>query len=216
MKDRTAEDPPAGVSRKRETKQAGEGFNTGCAEPLVWTERMLTALVKGVKGGKWFSLIDKVYPVQTLKAAFERVAANKGAAGIDHQTIEMFSEGLDTNLDKVSKQLKEGTYRPRPLRRKWISKLGSREKRPLGIPTIRDRVVQTALRYVLEPIFEIGFAIHSYGFRPGRGCKDALRRVDDLIKEEHGYVVDADLKSYLDRSSQCTPADQTLSKSAGC
>ena len=92
----------------------------------------------------------------------------------------------------------EGTYRPRPLRRKWVSKLGSREKRPLGIPTVRDRVVQTALRYVLEPIFEIGFAIHSYGFRPGRGCKDALRRVNDLLTKRYWYVVDADLKSYFD------------------
>jgi len=197
VKDRTLEDPPAEVSRK-ETKQAGEGFNTGCAEPVVWTERMLTALIKGVKGGKWFSLIDKVYSIQTLKAAFERVEANKGAAGIDHETVEMFSKRLDTNLDKMSEQLQKGTYRPRPLRRKWIFKLGSREKRPLGIPTIRDRVAQTALRYVLEPIFEIGFAIHSYGFRPGRGCKDALRRVDDLLKKEHWYVVDADLKSYFD------------------
>jgi RNA-directed DNA polymerase len=197
VKARAPEDPPAGVSRK-ETKQAGEGFNKGCAEPVVWTERMLTALIKGVKGGKWFSLIDKVYSLRTLRSAFERVEANKGAAGIDHQTIEMFSKRLDANLEKLSEQLEAETYRPRPLRRQWISKLGSREKRPLGIPTVRDRVVQTALRYVLEPIFEIGFATHSYGFRPGRGCKDALRRVDTLLKEKHWYVVDADLKSYFD------------------
>lgn len=202
MTDRTPEDPPARVSREaempKETKQVGEGFNTGCAEPVVWTERMLTALIKGVKGGKWFSLIDKVYSVRTLMVAFEQVSGNKGAAGVDHQTIEMFSDDLDTNLAKLSEQLKQETYTPRPLRRKWISKPGSRDKRPLGIPTVRDRVVQTALRYVLEPIFEIGFAKHSYGFRPGRGCKDALRRVDELLKQGYWHVVDADLKSYFD------------------
>jgi RNA-directed DNA polymerase len=159
---------------------------------------MLTALEEGVKGGKWYSLIDKVHPEATLRAAFKEVSANQGAAGCDHVTIEQFADDLDTKLQRLSEELRTGRYRPQPIRRHWIPKPGSQEKRPLGIPTVRDRVVQTALRAVLEPIFEREFAAHSYGFRPGRGCKDALRRVDELLKAGYGHVVDADLKSYFD------------------
>src|SRR6266850_1178180 len=182
-----------------EAKQVGEvQARWAWTEPAVWTERMLTALEVGVKGGIWFSLIDKVYKPGNLRAAFAQVKANQGAAGVDHQTIEMFEADLDTNLRKVSQQLADGSYRPQAVRRKWIAKPGSSEKRPLGIPTVRDRVVQTAMRNVLEPIFERTFAAQSYGFRPGRGCKDALRRVDQLLKEGNTWVVDADLKSYFD------------------
>ena len=159
---------------------------------------MLTALEQGVKGGKWYSLIDKVYPEATLRAAFEEVSANRGAAGVDHVTIEQFADAGDANLKRLSEELRTGRYRAQAIRRCWIPKPGSREKRPLGIPTVRDRVVQTALRMALEPIFEKDFAAHSYGFRPGRGCKDALRRVDELLKAGYGHVVDADLKSYFD------------------
>ena len=168
------------------------------AEPTVWTPRMLTALEVGVKGGKWYSLIDKLYPVDTLRSAFERVKENKGAAGIDHVTIEQFASDLDANLERLSEHLRQGSYQPQAIRRHYIPKLGSKEKRPLGIPTVRDRVVQTALRMVIEPIFEREFAAHSYGFRPERGCKDALRRVDQLLKADYVYIVDADLKSYFD------------------
>ncbi len=159
---------------------------------------MLTALESGVKGGRWYSLIDKVHAAATLLAAFKEVSGNKGAAGVDHVTIAQFAGDLDANLRRLSETLRTGTYRPQPIRRCWIPKLGSREQRPLGIPTVRDRVVQTALRLVLEPIFEKDFAAHSYGFRPGRGCKDALRRVDALLKAGYVHVVDADLKSYFD------------------
>jgi RNA-directed DNA polymerase len=167
-------------------------------EPAVWTERMLTALEEGVKGGKWFRLVDKVYALPNLRAAFARVKANRGGAGVDHQTSEMFGRDLEANLEKLAQTLRDGTYRPQAVRREWIPKPGSREQRPLGIPTVRDRVVQTALRSVLEPIFERNFAEHSYGFRPKRSCKDALRRVNYLLNEGYGWVVDADLKSYFD------------------
>lgn len=170
----------------------------GWVEPTVWTERMLTALDEGVKGGVWYSLMDKVHPERVLRAAYFRVAANKGAAGVDHVTVTKFEERLEENLKDLSDALRRGTYHPQAIRRHWIPKPGSQEKRPLGIPTVRDRVVQTALRQVLEPIFEREFATHSYGFRPGKGCKDALRRVDELLKDGYTHVVDADLKSYFD------------------
>lgn len=160
---------------------------------------MLTALEKGVKGGKWFSLIDKVYAMPNLRAAFAKVKANAGAAGVDRQTIEMFDGHLEANLQRLSQELRAGSYRPQPVRRQWIPKPGKPgEKRPLGIPTVRDRVAQAAVRNVIEPIYEKDFAAHSYGFRPGRGCKDALRRVSELLKQGYTWVVDADLKSYFD------------------
>ena len=159
---------------------------------------MLTALEQGVKGSKWYSLMDKVYALPNLRAGFAKVKANGGAAGVDHQTIEMYELRLEENLEKLSHRLKDGSYRPQAVRRVWIPKPGSKEKRPLGIPTVRDRVAQAALLHVLEPIFERDFAEQSYGFRPDRGCKDALRRVDRLLKAGHNTVVDADLKSYFD------------------
>ena len=167
-------------------------------EPAVWTDRMLTALETGVKGGAWFSLMDKVYAPRNLKAAFARAKSNQGAPGVDHQTIAMFEAHLAENVERLEEGLRKGTYRPQAVLRTYIPKPGSRERRPLGIPTVRDRVVQGALRNVLEPIFERDFAEQSYGFRPGRGCKDALRRVDALLKAGYTYVVDADLKSYFD------------------
>jgi RNA-directed DNA polymerase len=170
----------------------------GWVEPTVWTERMLTALEQGVAGGTWYSLMDKVHREGTLLAAYSQVAANDGAAGVDHVTVKKFEERLDANVKELDDALKTGTYRPQAIRRHYIPKPGSQERRPLGIPTVRDRVVQTALRQVLEPIFERDFAPHSYGFRPGKGCKDGLRRVAELLKSGYTHVVDADLKSYFD------------------
>lgn len=191
------EERPAAVPTT--AKQAGEDrARWAWTEPTVWTEKMLTALEAGVKGGVWFSLIDKVYRPSTLEAAFRKVKANRGAAGVDLQTIESYEARLEENLSEVSLALRENRYQPQAIRRVWIPKPGSAEKRPLGIPTVRDRVVQTALRAVLEPIFERDFAEHSYGFRPNRGCKDALRQVDTLLKAGDTMVVDADLKGYFD------------------
>jgi RNA-directed DNA polymerase len=167
-------------------------------EASVWTEPMLTALEQGVKGGKWFRLIDKVYAVSNLGPSFGKVQANQGATGVDHITVEAYGNDLETNLEKLSQSLREETYQPQAIRRVYIPKPGSHEQRPLGIPTVRDRIVQTALKHVLEPIFEREFARQSYGFRPQLGCKDALRRVDELLKAGYMYVVDADLKSYFD------------------
>src|SRR6476469_2863372 len=197
MRDRQSEGEPAGVPAK--AKQAGDIPETLCwVEPSVWTERMLMALESGVKGGKWYSLIDKVCSLQNLRSAFAQVKSNRGSAGVDRVTIGMFETHLEENLQRLSESLKEGRYCPQAVRRVWIPKPGSREKRPLGVPTVRDRVVQSALRNVLEPIFERDFAAQSYGFRPERGAKDALRRVTELLKAGYVHVVDADLQSYYD------------------
>lgn len=190
------EERPATVPK---AKQAGETQTRwGWVEPTVWTERMLTALEEGVKGGKWYSLMDKEYGLPNLLSAFKEVKRRGGGAGVDHQTIKMFERDLMANLKRLSAEMANGTYRPRAIKRTWIPKPGSREKRPLGIPTVRDRVAQAALRHVLEPIFERDFAEQSYGFRPKRGCKDALRRVNGLLEAGQHWVVDADLKSYFD------------------
>ena len=168
------------------------------AEPAVWTLRMLEALEQGVKGGKWHSLMDKVYKSDNLLSSFEKVKCNGGAPGVDHVTVRAFDKKLESNIASLRTQLSDGTYQPQAVRRIYIPKPGSREKRPLGIPTVRDRVAQGALRQVIEPIFERDFAEHSYGFRPGRGCKQALRRVDGLLKQGYTWVVDADIKGYFD------------------
>jgi RNA-directed DNA polymerase len=198
--------PPLAVSAELEqlnhtlhsTAQTEENTRWSWTEASVWTDRMLTALENGVQGGKWFSLIDKVYSPANLRSAFKEVARNDGAAGVDHVTIEMFQKGLDQEIDRLSVALKTETYQPQSVRRTWIDKAGSTEKRPLGIPTVRDRTAQNALRHVIEPIFERDFAEHSYGFRPGRGCHDALSRVEQLLDAGYHYVVDADLKGYFD------------------
>ena len=171
-------------------------------EPSVWTDKMLAALEKGVKGGKWFSLIDKVYSPENLLNAWKRVRANKGGAGVDNMSVEMYSKHVEQRLLKLSEKLKNEEYKPNAIKRVMIDKPGSKEKRPLGIPTVEDRVVQTAIRNVIEPIFEIKFSENSFGFRPKRGCKDALRIVYSKLYEDYQYIVDADLKGYFDTISK--------------
>lgn len=171
-------------------------------EPCIWSKRMLNALETGVKGGKWFSLYDKIFAPRTLEQAFERVRRNRGAAGVDRQSIAMFSRHKERLLADLHKALVEGSYRPLPVLRCWIDKPGSKDKRPLGIPAVRDRVVQTALRFAMEPVFEHGFAEQSYGFRPGRSAHGAVEQVDSLLKSGHVWVVDADLRSYFDSIPQ--------------
>jgi RNA-directed DNA polymerase len=178
-------------------------------EASIWTDRMVLALVNGVKGDKWFSLIDKLIRPTTLEAAWRKVARNKGAGGVDGQSIARFAAGAERYLRELHEELKAGRYRPQPVRRVEIPKPDG-GTRPLGIPTVKDRVVQQALKMVMEPIpgsgrrpargqaFEVQFRPGSYGFRPGRSCKDALREVDRLIKEGYTHVVDADLRSYFD------------------
>jgi len=173
-----------------------ERFNW--VETSVWTDKMLTALERGLKGDKWFSLIDKVCSERNLKASWERVKRNGGSAGIDKQTIERFEAKAEIYLQEIREALKTDGYMPDKIKRVWIPKVGKAEMRPLGIPVIKDRITQTALRNVIEPIFETKFYEHSYGFRPKRGCKDALRRIDELMKIGYLYIVEFDIKAYFD------------------
>lgn len=169
------------------------------AHPLVWTERMLTTLLENkVRGGKWHALYDKVMSRQNLYFSAMKVVGKKGAAGVDRQTVENFSEQRWPELDRLQQELQDESYSPLAVRRVEIPKPGSDEKRALGIPTVRDRVVQTALVHVLEPIFDHTFHQRSFGFRRGRGCHDALRCVEQLLVDGYVYVVDADLKGYFD------------------
>jgi RNA-directed DNA polymerase len=123
---------------------------------------------------------------------------------VDHRSCDQLREEEAAEVALLSKRLKEGTYRPSAVKRVWIRKLGSRDKRPLGIPTVRDRVVQATLRNVIEPIFESEFVEHSYGFRPGRGAKQAIERVENLLGEGYRWVVDADIKGYFDNIPHAT------------
>ncbi len=169
------------------------------AHRAVWTDRMLATLLENkVRGGKWHTLIDKVFRELNLFCSARKVLGKQGAAGVDRQTVEDFAEREREELQRLEAQLREGSYVPAAVRRAWIPKPGSSEKRPLGIPTVRDRVVQTALVHVIGPILDATFHQRSFGFRHGRGCHDALRCVEELLEAGHVYVVDADLKSYFD------------------
>ncbi len=148
---------------------------------------------------KWYSLHDKVYALPNLAQAWQRVAANQGAPGIDGITIEQFRENAEERLAQLSADLRQKSYRPQPVRRVFIPKGGKGGgQRPLGIPTVRDRIVQQALRQVLEPIFEAKFSPRSHGFRPERGLATALEVVDRAVRHGYQWVVDADLKAFFD------------------
>lgn len=191
-------------TKREETLQSARANRDGegpmkWASTAAWTPNMMEALLKGrVKLGVWHSLIDKVWKRATLLEASSKVMRNKGSAGVDHVTCETFKENESTELDKIERGLQSGTYKPQMVRRVEIPKPGSREKRPLGIPTIRDRVVQAALKSVIEPIFENEFLDCSYGFRPERGQRDALREVENLLKAGYCHVVDVDIRKFFD------------------
>lgn len=146
---------------------------------------------------KWYSLMDKVYVLSNLEQAWQKVAANKGAPGADGITVKQYATNASQRLQELQEDLRKKTYRPQPVRRVYIPKSGG-GKRPLGIPTVRDRIVQQALLQVLSPIFEAKFSKHSHGFRPGKGCATALTVVDGAVKHGYQWVVDADIRSFFD------------------
>ena len=146
---------------------------------------------------KHHSLTGRI-TIQVMHDAFHSVRKNRGAAGVDRQSIAMFEANLEQNLIALMKDLKTGTFHPLPARRTYIDK-GGGKKRPLGIPCVRDRVAQEVLRQLLTPLFESLFHDQSYGFRPHRSCHDALRKVDELHKAGYSHVLDADIQSFFDK-----------------
>jgi len=190
---------PAIVTGSSQPKQAGEIRDRWWwIEHTVWTGRMLTRLAASEPTTVWYGLWDKVCAKRNLQAAFWAVWRNRGAPGVDGQTVRQFDEQSEAELARLREELQSQRYRRQPARRVWIPKPGTTEKRPLGIPAVRDRTVEAALRNVLEPIFENDFAESSYGFRPGRGCREAVGRVEELLGQGHAWCVDCDLKSYFD------------------
>jgi len=186
--------PPQGAP-----KQAGETWSVrDWVDRSIWTERMLQRLAQSQLQTKWFALWDKVWRESSLYNASLQVIVNHGSAGVDRQTTEQFQAEWTEEIRQLSDELRSGVYQPLPARRVYIEKPGTMELRPLGIPAVRDRVVQGALKGVLEPIFERDFVAHSYGFRPGKSAQQALTRVESLLARDHVYIVDADLKGYFD------------------
>jgi RNA-directed DNA polymerase len=200
VKDQNHERKPAAVAAATPPKQAGAARAPwGWVERGVGTERRLTRLTSSEPANRvWFTLLDKTDAPAHLRSAFEKLGHNGGSAGADAQTVAHVARHAEQELQRLHEQLRDDTYRPQPVRRAWNPKPGSKDQRPLGMPAGRDRLGQGALRHVREPICETEFAEPSYGFRPGRGAKDALRRVDALLQSGHVWVVDADLKSYFD------------------
>jgi RNA-directed DNA polymerase len=199
MNDDERQERPARVTEQTRPKQAGEiRARWGWIEHSIWTDRMLTRLEGSEPTTVWFGLWDKVWAERNLRAAFWAVWRNQGAPGVDGQTVRQFDEQREAGLARLGEELQHQRYRRQPARRVWIPKPGTTEKRPLGIPCVRDRTVEAALRNVLEPIFENDFAECSYGFRPGRGCREAVRRVEEWLSQGYVWCVDCDLKSYFD------------------
>ena len=198
----TLEEILASVAGKEVTgpKQAKEAKPQpwGWVERSVWTDRMLKRLEERQEQTVWFSLWDKVWNEDNLTQAAYEVIWNKGSAGVDHQTTGELAQDIRGAVLKLGNELKGGTYKPHPAKRTWIKKLGSADLRPLGIPTVRDRTVQAALKHVIEPILEGDFADRSYGFRPGRSAQQAIARVEKELQGGKHWIVDADLKSYFD------------------
>jgi RNA-directed DNA polymerase len=213
VKDRTQEQTPTTVPER--APQVGEiRARWAWVEAEVWTERMLATLETGIEGGKWFRLVDKVWSLKNLGRSLEKVVAKGGSVGIDNQSARQIEAHKSQTIAKLEQELRASQYEPQAVKRVWIPKPGSNEKRPLGVPTLRDRIVQGALLHVMEPIFERDFAPQSYGFRPGKGCKEALRRVDELLKGGSHWVVDADLKAYFDTIPQERLMDRIREKIA--
>ena len=146
---------------------------------------------------KYHSLRDKVFSLKNLYAAFQHVKKNKGKAGLDRVSIRQFAKNLENNIQNIHKELKTAIYNPSPVLRVYIPK-GRHDKRPLGIPIVKDRVVQQAFRQIIEPIFEKDFSDNSFGFRLKRCCHDAIRRLEQYKQEGYRSILDADIKAFYD------------------
>jgi len=147
-------------------------------------------------------LLEQILNRNNLNAAYERVKANKGAHGVDKMEVGEMLKYLKTNGEAIKQAIAEGKYKPNPVRRVEIPKDDGKSKRPLGIPTVIDRLIQQAIAQVLSPIFEQQFHDTSYGFRPKRSCHDAIKQSQDYINQGYKYAVDMDLEKFFDTVNQ--------------
>jgi len=163
-------------------------------------QRKLYRAAKRSPGRRFHALYDRVHRGDVLRRAWEEVRANRGASGVDAITIaDIEAAGVEGFLDDLQAGLRDGSYRPQPVRRVWIPKPGSAKLRPLGVASVGDRVVQSALRIVLEPILEADFLPCSFGFRPKRSAHQALEAIRQAVRGGRTWVVDADIESFFDR-----------------
>ncbi|HTE84915.1 MAG TPA: group II intron reverse transcriptase/maturase, partial [Dehalococcoidia bacterium] len=176
---------------------ADEATNT--LDKVRELQRALYRSAKASPTRRFHALYDKLFRGEVLRRAWQEVKANAGAAGVDGQTIAAIEQsGVEGFLATLTHELQEGTYRPRPVRRVRIPKADGRE-RPLGIPTVRDRVVQAAAKVVLEPVFEADFRASSYGFRPKRNAHQAVEQVRQAVNRGQNWVLDADIEAFFER-----------------
>jgi len=178
--------------QKERTAQKSDG------EKIRDFQRKIYLKAKQEKGYRFYVLYDKIRSKRFLKEAYKRVKANGGAAGVDGETFQEIEEyGTERYLRKIQEELEEKSYRPSPVKRVYIPKANGKE-RPLGIPTIKDRIVQMTCKLVIEPIFEADFEDSSYGFRPKRSAEGAIRTIKKAMQKGKTEVLDADLSSYFD------------------
>ena len=179
-------------------------------------QRRLYVCAKQSRTRRFHALYDRIYRSDVLWEAWKRVSRNGGAAGMDRETIQAIRQrGAGEFIREIRETLQAGQYRPSPVKRRWIPKADGKQ-RPLGIPTVRDRVVQMAAKLVVEPIFEADFQECSYGFRPKRSATQALEAIRVAGNQGHNFVVDADIQGYLDTASYCPLVHESCSNSGGC